>query len=239
MLIKVKLETELCMRDSLLMLPIFWIVSNWPLACISVNKSLLLLYLSLLSWFLALDKGCSAMNSSLKATVLEYIYKWTKKGWDTHKSVSCIHHPGDRHRTSFVNTKHLFPQEICMVHTQLILVDRPCHKKRSLFNFRNTHSYSGEKKPLRINAGSPPSEVTFLASWSLSSISPSLEMTSDRRSWNDTAYSKAVTSHRGYEQHTLSQCRKRREEKAQSDSDRLEDPWMEAKLSFLSPDESN
>lgn len=64
-------------------LPIFWIFLNWPLACRRVNEVLLLLlYLSLLSWFLALDNGCSAMNSSLKATVLEYIYKWTEKGWD-------------------------------------------------------------------------------------------------------------------------------------------------------------
>lgn len=121
------------MLDSLLMhLPIFWILLSWPLACIRVNKVLLLLYLSLPSWFLALDKGCSAMNSSLKATVLEYIYKWTEKGWDTHKSVSCSHYLGDRHRTSSVNTKHLFPQEqeIHMVYTWVIFVGCwPCHKK--------------------------------------------------------------------------------------------------------------
>lgn len=81
------------------------ILFNWPLACRRVNEVLLLLlYLSLLSWFLALDNGCSAMNSSLKATVLEYIYKWTEKGWTHNKSVSCIHHLRDRHRTRFVNT---------------------------------------------------------------------------------------------------------------------------------------
>lgn len=67
-----------------------WILFNWPLACRRVNEVLLLLYLSLLSWFLALDKGCSAMNSSLKATVLEYIYKWTEKGWDI-QQVSELH----------------------------------------------------------------------------------------------------------------------------------------------------
>lgn len=64
-------------------LPIFWVFLNWPLACRRVNEVLLLLlYLSLLSWLLALDNGCSAMNSSLKATVLEYIYKWTEEGRD-------------------------------------------------------------------------------------------------------------------------------------------------------------
>lgn len=73
--------------------------------CRRVNEVLLLHSgPSLLSWFLALDNGCSAMNSSLKATVLEYIYKWTEKGWDMAQAMSCIYHLRDRHKTSFVKT---------------------------------------------------------------------------------------------------------------------------------------
>lgn len=72
--------------------PLLLVLVSWPSSCIKLDGELpLLLYLILLSWLVALDNGCSAMHSSLKATLLEYIYKWIKKGWNTQISEKQSH----------------------------------------------------------------------------------------------------------------------------------------------------
>lgn len=133
--------------------------TQWPLACRRAAR-LLLLYLSLLSWSLALDKGCSAMNSSLKATVLEYIYKWTEKGW-TYRSVSSIHHLETDAGQALPSTCPPWGAQVGGTHTWPPCAGCwLCHQKILLFNLTTTLQFCRETE-LRINAGSPSLDRIF------------------------------------------------------------------------------
>lgn len=173
-LIKVKLVRDRAvlkkMPHSLFMpLPIFWIWFNWPLACRRVNEVLfLLLYLSLLSWFLALDKGCSAMNSSLKATVLEYIYKWTEKGWNTQQVSELYSSPMRQTQDKLCKYWTSVPTRVGNVHgTHTWLTFELCwlcHQKNLFFTCNTTCLFCRRIK-LTINADSS-FDMTFLATFS-------------------------------------------------------------------------
>lgn len=128
---------------------------HWPLACRRVNKVLLLLlYLSLLSWFLALDNGCSAMNSSLKATVLEYIYKWTEKGWYIQQVSELYSSP--KRQTQDKLCKDICSSKNRKYHTWYTYMTDICRAVGFLIKIIYSlllipHDYSGEKQ-LKINA---------------------------------------------------------------------------------------
>lgn len=143
-------------------LPIFWIFLNWPLACRRVNEVLLLLlYLSLLSWFLALDNGCSAMNSSLKATVLEYIYKWTEKGWDIQQVSELYLSP--KRQTQDKICKDICPYKNRIYHTWYTFVGPLALLSKEFI--LNTTLLFCRKTKLKINADNSSFDMIFLATF--------------------------------------------------------------------------
>lgn len=115
------------------------------------------------------------MNSSLKATVLEYIYKWTEKGWDTQVSEL---YSSPRRQTQDKLCKYQTPvptraENAHGTHTVIFVGGRPCRKrKKLLFTFKNMLLFWREKA-LRVTAGSFPFNVT---SDNVGAISPSLEI---------------------------------------------------------------